>query len=208
MILTVETATRGFSMSLFERDVLCAHMELVRELAHSQHIVGVFEFLLKRLNLTPTSVTTAYAGIGPGSFTGIRIGLSFVNTLSQIQSIPIAGVSSLDLLAYAQDGWYNSAVTCIRSRKNEVYTAFYREGVRKTEIVSLGSKEFPSFVEKHSPEYIVAPEDDFRNLGKLQGLSARTVHAFPSSRALFHIVQQRGLTPQKRYLKPLYIRGI
>jgi tRNA threonylcarbamoyl adenosine modification protein YeaZ len=208
MILTVETSTRGFSMSLFEKDALSAHIELVRELAHSQHIVAVFEFLLKRLNRAPSTITAAYAGIGPGSFTGIRIGLSFVNTLSQIQSIPLAGISSLDLLAFAQDGWYNSAVTFLRSRKNEVYTAFYREGVRKTEIVSLGSEEFPPFVEKHSPGFIVAPEDDFRDLGKLQGLSAKIVHAFPSSRALYHVVQQRGLTPQKTYLKPLYIRGI
>ena len=208
MILAVDTSTRGFSMSLFEEEELCAHIELVRELAHSQQIVQVFQFMLERLKLTPSSLTAAFAGIGPGSFTGVRIGLSFVNTLSQIQSIPIAGVCSLDVLAFAHSGWYNSAVTFLRSRKNEVYAAFYREGVRETDIASLSCEDFILFLEKHSPEYVVAPEEDFRDLGKLSGLPGKLIHAFPSSRSLYHAVRDRGLTPLKKYLKPLYIRGI
>ena len=195
-------------MSLFEEEELSAHIELVRELAHSQQIVRVFEFMLERLGLTASSLTAAFAGIGPGSFTGIRIGLSFVNTLSQIQSVPIAGVSSLDLLAFGKTGWYNSAVTFLRSRKNEVYAAFYSEGMRKTDIASLSREEFPSFLDQHSPEFIVAPEEDFRDLGKLSRLSGKIIHAYPSSRSLYHAVREHGMTPQKKYLKPLYIRGI
>ncbi|MCK4924404.1 MAG: tRNA (adenosine(37)-N6)-threonylcarbamoyltransferase complex dimerization subunit type 1 TsaB, partial [Spirochaetes bacterium] len=125
MILTVDTSTRSFSLSLFENGELSAHIELIREFSHSQQIVRVFKFILERLGLTITSLTAAYAGIGPGSFTGTRIGLSFVNTLSQVQSIPIAGISSLDLLAFDGTGWYNSAVTFLRSRKYEVYAALY-----------------------------------------------------------------------------------
>jgi tRNA threonylcarbamoyl adenosine modification protein YeaZ len=204
-------------MSLFEEHGLSAHVELVRELAHSQQIVQVFKFMLERLGRDPSDLSAAFAGLGPGSFTGVRIGLSFVNTLSQIQSIPIAGVCSLDLLARARDGWYNKAVTFIRSRKNEVYAAFYRKGVRQTDIVSLSSDAFLSFLEQYSPEFIVAPEDDFRDLGKLKSSfeasneasnETEVVHAFPSSRSLYQVVRERGLTPEKEYLKPLYIRGI
>ena len=195
-------------MSLFEEHETTAHIEIVRELAHSQQIVRVFEFMLERLGLSQSSLTAAFADIGPGSFTGIRIGLTFVNTLSQILSIPIAGVSSLDLLAFGPDGWYNSVVTFLRSRKNEVYTAFYDKGIRKTDIVSLPSEKFPSFLEKHSPEFVVAPEDDFRDLGKLQVPPEKAIHTFPSSRSLYHVVRERGPKPQNEYLKPLYIRGI
>jgi tRNA threonylcarbamoyl adenosine modification protein YeaZ len=208
LILTVDTSTRSFSLSLFERGALSAHIELIRELAHSQQIVRVFEFMLERLDLSINSLTAAYAGIGPGSFTGVRIGLSFVNTLSQVQNIPIAGISSLDLLAFDGTGWYNSAVTFLRSRKHEVYAAFYRGGTRKTDILALTCDEFPSFLEKHSPQYIVAPEEDFRDLGKLDGLPGKIIHAFPSSRSLYHVVRERGLAPQRIYLKPLYVRGI
>ena len=208
MILTVDTSTRSFSMSLFEEEQLSAHIELVRELAHSQQIVRVFEFMLERLGLTASSLTAAFAGIGPGSFTGIRIGLSFVNTLCQFLSIPISGVSSLDLLAFGKTGWYNSAVTFLRSRKHEVYTALYSGGERKTDILALTCDEFPSFLEKHVPQHIIAPEEDFRDLGKLEGLPGKVIHAFPSSRSLYHVVRERGLAPQRIYLKPLYIRGI
>lgn len=208
MILTVDTSTRSFSLSLFENGELSAHIELIREFSHSQQIVRVFKFILERLGLTITSLTAAYAGIGPGSFTGTRIGLSFVNTLSQVQSIPIAGISSLDLLAFDGTGWYNSAVTFLRSRKHEVYAALYIGGERKTDILALTCDEFTSFLEKHSPQYIIAPEEDFRDLGKLEGLPGKVVHAFPSSRSLYYVVRERGLAPQRIYLKPLYVRGI
>ncbi len=208
VILTVDTSTQAFSISLFENEDPVAHVEMKRSLAHSQQIVRVFEFMLERLGLTVHCLNAAYAGTGPGSFTGTRIGLSFVNTLSQTLNIPILGVSSLDLLAFNGSGWYNSAVTLLRSRKNEVYTALYRKGERKTDYLALAPDEFMSFLEKHSPQFVVAPEEDFRDLGSLEGISGEIIHAFPSSRSLYFVVRERGLMPQRSYLKPIYVRGI
>jgi tRNA threonylcarbamoyl adenosine modification protein YeaZ len=208
VILTVDTSTRAFSLSLFENEESVAHIELKRALAHSQQIVQVFEFMLHRIGLTASCLTAAYAGTGPGSFTGTRIGLSFVNTLSQILNIPILGVSSLDLLAFDGSGWYNSAVTLLRSRKNEVYTASYQMGERKTDYQALTRDEFLGFLEKHSPQFVVAPEEDFRDLGNLEGRAGKIKHAFPSSRSLYFVVRERGLMPRRNYLKPIYVRGI
>ena len=83
MILSVETSTKAFSISLFhEREI--ASLDIVQEVARSQHIVQAVEFLLKTLGKSISDIHEAYAGIGPGSFTGIRIGLSFINTLPYV----------------------------------------------------------------------------------------------------------------------------
>lgn len=206
MLLTVDTSTRTFSLSLFHEGEL-AHIELHQQLALSQQIVGVCDFMLARLGRSVDELESAYAGLGPGSFTGTRIGLSFVNTLSQILDIPLLGISSLDLLAITGGTWYNSVVSFLRSRRSEVYAAYYEEGVRKTDYLALGHEDFLAFLEKHAPKHIVAPEEDYREL-KMGDVAGEVHHAFPSSRSLYTVARKRGLTPRNKYLKPIYVRGV
>ena len=207
MILTVDTSTRAFSLSLFDRGEL-AHFELRQELAHSQQIVSVCDFLLRRLGRDVHSIQAAYAGLGPGSFTGIRIGLSFVNTLSQILDIPLLGVSSLDLLAFDGTAWYNSAVSFIRSRKNEVYAAHYEHGVRRGGYLALNHDDFRAFLRSREPDHLIASEEDFREFEGGADMPGSVHYGFPSSRSLFAIARNRGMTPQRSYLKPIYVREL
>jgi len=211
LILSVETATRAFSITLFEEREL-AHFALNFELSHSQHIVRVVQFLFERLNVGPDSITAAYAGVGPGSFTGLRIGLSFVNTLAQVFHIPLLGVSSLDLLAFENSRWYNSVIPFIRSRKHEVYTALYRGADRKTEYLVLDRDGFLRFIRQHTPECIVAGNGFDDILPQCENLSLdggedgiRVVLSHPCSRTIIKLAQEKRLVPEHRYLKPLYI---
>ncbi len=212
----METSTRAFSVTLFKEREL-AHFELDYDLSHSQHIVRVVQFLLQRLGIGLGEITAAYAGIGPGSFTGLRIGLSFVNTLSQVFHIPLLGVSSLDLLAFENSRWYTSIIPFIRSRKHEVYTALYRGSVRRTEYLVLGRNDFLKFIRQHAPECVVAGNefDDILPLhedGMLPGdvglNDGRIVSTHPSSRTILKLSKERGLTPEHGYLNPLYIHGV
>ena len=104
MILSIETSTRAFSVSLY-KDGHIANIELIHEIAHSQNIVHTVDFLLKSINQYVKNISAVYAGAGPGSFTGIRIGLSYANTLFQIMDTPLLGIPSLDLLAFEEGRW-------------------------------------------------------------------------------------------------------
>ena len=148
MILSIETSTRAFSVSLY-KDGQIANIELVHEIAHSQNIVHTVNFLLKSINKSVEDLSAVYAGKGPGSFTGIRVGLSYANTLFQIMGIPLLGIPSLDLLAFEEGRWYNSVISFIKSRKNEVYAAAYRQGRRVSDYLALKKDDFSYFIKEN-----------------------------------------------------------
>ncbi|MCK5568459.1 MAG: tRNA (adenosine(37)-N6)-threonylcarbamoyltransferase complex dimerization subunit type 1 TsaB, partial [Spirochaetes bacterium] len=99
MNLSIETSTKAFSISIFQ-DIEIASLELLHDVTHSQNIVSAVDFLLKSIKMSVSDITQIYAGMGPGSFTGIRIGLSFANTMCQVLGVEILGIPSLDLLAF------------------------------------------------------------------------------------------------------------
>jgi tRNA threonylcarbamoyladenosine biosynthesis protein TsaB len=205
----VETSSKAFSVSLFrEREE--ANIEIVREVTHSQNIVSTVDFLLRSFGRSMDDIGEVYAGKGPGSFTGIRIGLSFANTVCQTKDIPVMGISSLDLLAFEAGEWKEPVVPFLISRKNEVYTAYYGEEARLSDYLALRKDDFLDFIESHNPHYLVASEEDDQKLS-LEGEKIRNikkVHAFPKARTMYPYVLRRGLKPEKSYVKPLYVRGI
>ncbi|UCB46713.1 MAG: tRNA (adenosine(37)-N6)-threonylcarbamoyltransferase complex dimerization subunit type 1 TsaB [Spirochaetota bacterium] len=209
MILSVETSTKAFSISLFHEQEVANHT-IVQEAARSQHIVQAVEFLLKNLGKPISDINEAYAGIGPGSFTGIRIGLTFINTLSQTQNIPVLGIPSLDILAFEDNRWYDTVVPFVRSRKNEVYTAFYKAERRVTDYLALTKDEFVRFIAEKKPQYIVSSEDNFQDMGIVDKLQkgCKSIFSFPKASVLVCLAHKYGLKSKKQYLKPLYVRGI
>jgi tRNA threonylcarbamoyl adenosine modification protein YeaZ len=203
VILAIETSTRSFSAALFhERVIGC--VEHVNEIARSQGVVGTVSRMLSGLGLTVGDLKAVYACVGPGSFTGIRIGLAFANTLLQTRGIPLLGVPALDLLAFEGGGWYNSAVSLLRSRKSEAYTALYRGGVRVGEYLALGKEELHRFLRDARPERLVCTEDDYGELGLRDVMGA--VFAHPRAVSVFSLAEASGLEPRHEYLKPIYAR--
>lgn len=206
MILSIETSTRAFSVSLY-KDGQIANIELVHEIAHSQNIVHTVNFLLKSINKSVEDLSAVYAGKGPGSFTGIRVGLSYANTLFQIMGIPLLGIPSLDLLAFEDGRWYNSVISFIKSRKNEVYAAAYRQGRRVSEYLALKKDDFSFFIKENKPSHLVSSKEDYGALGFNKGeIIAETIFTFPKARLTFSYAMECNLTPEGRYLKPLYVR--
>ena len=207
MILSFETSTKAFSVSLLHEEER-VDLEIVRSAFHSQGIVGIVDFLLKRIGASVNDVKEIYCGIGPGSFTGIRIGLTFANTLCEARGIPAAGISSLDILAFGSGKWYNSVISFIRSRKNEVYTASYRGGRRTSEYLALERDDFELFLCRENPGCVVASEEDIRSLALESALDGREVKfSFPWARHAYPLAKLYGIRPEKFFLKPLYIRN-
>ena len=99
-ILAFDTSTTRGSVALLEGREVRAEIRLNSSHTHSTLLLSSINFLLERLKWSLKNLDLVAAGIGPGSFTGIRIGVATALGLSQSLSIPFAGISGLDALAY------------------------------------------------------------------------------------------------------------
>jgi tRNA threonylcarbamoyladenosine biosynthesis protein TsaB len=94
----------------------------------SRRLMGQMDGLLKVNGLTLGDVSAFAVGIGPGSFTGVRVGVTTAKTLAQVTGRPLVGIGTLE--AYA-DGWRDSDVVVVPvlpSRRGEVYAGIYKRG--------------------------------------------------------------------------------
>ena len=124
-ILAIDTATLSCSVALVNDDRLLAENTLVNDQTHSKHIMVLIQQVLDMSGVSVSDVDGFAATHGPGTFTGLRIGMSTVKGLAEAGDKPLVGVSSLAALAWQADP---SALICplIDARRKEVYFAHYR----------------------------------------------------------------------------------
>jgi tRNA threonylcarbamoyladenosine biosynthesis protein TsaB len=98
LLLAVDTSTTRAGIALYDGDVLAESVwEAGRD--HGRHLMPAIQQTMQRLGRTPADLTAVAAARGPGSFTGLRVGLAVVRGLAVALEIPAYGVSSLEVLA-------------------------------------------------------------------------------------------------------------
>ena len=131
-ILAVDTSTRTGSVALLEDDTMVAELQVSRSETHGKRLMAVIDATLGLAGLGLEACDAFAVTIGPGSFTGLRIGISAVKGLAFATGKPVTGVSTLDALAY-QFPWFPDLVCpLLDARKGEVYAALYRCVGRET----------------------------------------------------------------------------
>lgn len=108
-----------------DNEKLLGEFTLNQEMSHSEKLIPMIKELLDNLNLKPKDIDLYGVSIGPGSFTGLRIGVGSIKTLAHLFNKPIIGISTIKALAYSLP--YNQIVVpMIDARRNRVYTGIYR----------------------------------------------------------------------------------
>ena len=125
-ILAVDTATKSCSVAVTENNSVLGEMTVVSEQTHSKHLLDMIHAVLLEAGLTLPALDGFAVNRGPGSFTGLRIGISSVKGLALAANKPVVGISSLETLA--QQVTPTSKLICplIDARKGEIYTSLYR----------------------------------------------------------------------------------
>jgi len=126
-ILAIETATTITRVALLDGERVLAEVEDA-ERAHAAALLPAVERSLDDAALTLSDVEGFAVSIGPGSFTGLRIGLATVKAFALGGGRPTAAVPSLAALAWPQRGAAASVVACLDAQRGEVYAACYRAG--------------------------------------------------------------------------------
>jgi tRNA threonylcarbamoyladenosine biosynthesis protein TsaB len=204
-VLAVDTTTERGSVAVTEDDCVRGEVRLASSEGHSRRLLPAVDFLLHSLGLRPGDVEAFAVTTGPGSFTGLRVGLSTVQGLALGAGRPCLGMSALDVLAARIAGTAPASVALMDAYRGEVYGAVYdAEG----SMVGRASAERPEVLIARTPAAAAFVGDGAQRHREL------IVSLFPP-RSLFlagtlgrlaapRLRRGEGVAPAE--LRPLYLR--
>ena len=153
-ILSFESSAKAASVALVRDGELIAQYSQCCALTHSRTLLPMAEDMLKNTELTFSDVDLLACAYGPGSFTGIRIGVATVKGLSWALEKPCVGVSTLEAMAWHGISAGGFICPVMDARRSQVYNALFeiRDGrpVRLTEDRAISMEELRKDVEKLS----------------------------------------------------------
>lgn len=151
-ILHLETSTKVCSVALSKNGELCALKEVEEDgYAHGEKLTVFIEDVLKEVQISAKQLSAVSVASGPGSYTGLRIGVATAKGLCYALNIPLIATDSLTVLASQVDTDVNKCAV-IDARRMEVYNCFYDSNGRplkeiSADIIDADSyKEFEPFV--------------------------------------------------------------
>ncbi len=125
-IFAMDTSSVTATVAILNDEKLLGEYSVSSSLTHSQKIMPMTDEILKNLSMKLDDIDVFSVCVGPGSFTGLRIGMATVKTFSQTLGKKIVGISSLDAIAY-NFCYVHDTIICpmVDARRDEVYNALY-----------------------------------------------------------------------------------
>ncbi len=168
MLLAFDTATPHVTVALHDGSSVVGTFESEEPMRHGEMLAPGIEQVLSEAGATAADLTEIAVGVGPGPFTGLRVGLVTARTLALTRGIPVRGVCTLDVLAAAAiDSGLVEFMVATDARRKEVYLASYAGGRRvggpdvvkpgepvTQVVVGRGARLYPdSFPQAADPEH-------------------------------------------------------
>ena len=218
LVLGIETSTPQASVAIGSEQGLIASALVSRGSTHNEFLLPAIRFCLEEAGLGFRNIGGIAASRGPGLYTGMRVGMATSKALAQALSVPIVGLSSLDLLAY--EVRYSPKTICavLDARRSEVFHAFYRSSpggiqrmsdyrIEKPERLAIGLASRPEEVLLVGNGALVY-KDAFEDLGSVVEIGTMS-HSFPDARSLVELAlprMHREDFDSVYTLAPLYLR--
>ena len=193
LILGTDTSSRAATAALMRDGELICEYTLNIDNTHSEKFLPLIEQMLEDASLSYDDIDVFACGLGPGSFTGIRIGVATIKGLCGTLSKKAVGVSSLKALAFNANGFDGIIVPTIFARADEVFCSAYESDMKEimppsvmriSELIQAvkgkkaiflgdGAKRFADIIKETNESFIIAPE----NLNVMKGGSVCFVAA-------------------------------
>lgn len=177
LLLAVDTATPAVTVALHDGASVIAETGQVDARRHGELLLPAVDRVLAEAGVKLDAVTDVVVGVGPGPYTGLRVGLVTAAAFGSALSVPVHGVCTLDGLAYAagKAGLAGPFAVATDARRKEVYWARYEDGATRTgepavdrpadiaerlaglPVVGAGALLYPeAFPDARTPEYVSA----------------------------------------------------
>lgn len=220
LILCIETGTDICSVGIARDGELVSLRESAEGRDHAKH-VGVFvDELLRETGIAPDELDAVAVGMGPGSYTGLRIGVSFAKGLCYGLQIPLVAIGSLDALAEVAiedneagildiEAW-DEALLCpmVDARRMEVYTRLYNAKGEPQSDVKAEIIDANSFADVRKERLLIIFGNGAAKCREVLS-DATYINVAPSARGLARLAEQRlqaGQTEDIAYFEPFYLK--
>ena len=184
-VLSIDTSSKIASIAIIEDGRVLDEMHVLSEEEHSQTLMPMIEKMFNDNNMDLDEIDLIGCSRGPGSFTGIRIGIATAKAFSDAKNIPLIGVYSLEALAYSvvieKENNDCEILAMINAKNDNVYAATYLVNngklnmVKNAEIMNL--TETVSYIDFKRQVFIVGCEDEdsIRRLIQAEASSERAI---------------------------------
>jgi tRNA threonylcarbamoyladenosine biosynthesis protein TsaB len=206
-VLCLDTATEALCLCVLGGESW-ASLVVRRGLQHSPALLPLAERLLADVDRTVKDLDLVVCSVGPGSFTGIRIGIATALGIGHGRGIPVVGVSTLDAIARTWAAHPGDVFPVIDARRGNIYTARYRAGVRHGDYLDLSPAEMADLLGGADAPVLAGPDAPL-----IRGLLGPGAEGIPVSQSIdpraalalgIEILQTQGA--EAAYPRPLYLR--
>lgn len=214
-VLAIDTVTPAASVALAEDRRLVATSLRVDRRGHSSFLVSAIDFCFDQAGWVPGDLDAIVVDIGPGLYTGIRVGLATAQGLAAAIGVPLIPAVSLDAVAYRAATGHRHIWVVVDVRRGEVAVAAYRPvpgGVVKDGPPEVVSPEaFRAMLESDPDDILLVGDTQVMPEGMLRGLHRVRVGRprYPSADVLIEVASvavDKGNAPHPDEIRPLYLR--
>ncbi|MFT7473295.1 MAG: tRNA threonylcarbamoyladenosine biosynthesis protein TsaB [Verrucomicrobiales bacterium] len=217
LILGIESATSQVGVAIGGHEGVLASAHSARDRRHAESIAPQIKFVCEQARVNIEEIGVVAVDIGPGLFTGLRVGIASAMAVAHGLGVPMIGVSSLDLGAFALEHSRRLIVPCYDARRGEVFTANYRSvpgGVQRiTEPTVATPDELAAELMAAGEDILMLGDGSERYREQFESIShvefAGTSMQFPSARSLVELAHPKAMREEfvsPNEIEPLYIR--
>jgi tRNA threonylcarbamoyladenosine biosynthesis protein TsaB len=217
LILGIDTATPQVGCAIGGHEGVLASFSSARGRRHAETLTPAIRFLCAQAHVELSEIGVVAVDVGPGMFTGMRVGIATAKALASALRVPMIGVPSLDLLAFPVRRSSRRVVSVVDARRGEVFYASYRQvpgGIQRLTEMACGSPDqLCSEIQATGEECLAVGDGARRYAAELEELDEVEVGepglAHPSAASLVQLAHARALREEfvKPWeLEPLYLR--
>jgi tRNA threonylcarbamoyladenosine biosynthesis protein TsaB len=217
MLLAIDTATSTVSVAIGDRGAPIGSISLTGGRRHAEQLAPAIRYLCQELDVSLDQLAAVAVDVGPGLFTGLRVGVTTAKIMARALRVPVVGVPSLDLVAYPLRHSTRLLVPVLDARRREVFSARYRPvpgGVQRVSDYEVRPPvELVADLDAGTDELLLAGDgvaayrDQFAPLEHAE--FAGVDHDAPSASALVELATakvEREEFQTASELRPLYLR--
>ena len=174
-ILGIDTSSMAASVAVIEDNKLICEYTINTKKTHSQKLMPMIENMLGLSDLNVREIDAIAVCEGPGSFTGLRIGMATAKAIAHVNDIPVIGVNSLEALAANMNLCDKKICSILDAQRNQVYTGRYQyEGTKLVEIKEIGIQQIDELLKElaqSGEQWILVGEAVYKYEDKIREIS-------------------------------------